>query len=116
MTRTTTRRTSYSTPYAADFIARREAFTTSGAMRADHVRWAVGMGRLPGEHRTALEVALDQARSRGESLYVVWSYGTPIAWALPGEALTVPDVRYSLTTGRHQSAVRHSEIPALLTA
>lgn len=38
-------------------------------------------------------------------VYVVYSYQTPIAWATESdELLTVPDVRYSLTTSQHQSA------------
>jgi hypothetical protein len=38
-------------------------------------------------------------------VYVIYSYETPIAWAVEGdELLTVPDVNYSLTTSRHQGA------------
>lgn len=37
--------------------------------------------------------------------YVVWSYGTPIAWHASGGAWVVPDDRYSATTSRHQRFV-----------
>lgn len=39
-------------------------------------------------------------------VYVVFSYDTPIAWWGDGIGWKVPDVRYSVTTSRHQSAVR----------
>lgn len=44
--------------------------------------------------------------------YVVWSYGTPIAWHVPNdgdgddERWVIPDVKYSQTTTRHQNLVR----------
>ena len=42
-------------------------------------------------------------RERDESItQVIYSYSTPIAWLDAGEWI-VPDVRYSVTTGKHQS-------------
>lgn len=42
--------------------------------------------------------------------YVVWSYGTPIAWHCKDDEgkdiWTIPDERYSATTTRHQGMVR----------
>lgn len=38
--------------------------------------------------------------------YVVYSYDTPIAWVDRAGNHHVPDVRYSVTTSRHQSKVR----------
>lgn len=41
-------------------------------------------------------------RERADSIVqVIYSYGTPIAW-LDAGAWIIPDVRYSVTTGRHQ--------------
>lgn len=37
--------------------------------------------------------------------YIVWSYGTPIAWHTE-DGWTMPDARYSATTSRHQGQVR----------
>lgn len=37
--------------------------------------------------------------------YVVLSYATPIAWHTP-TGWTVPDVRYSVTTSKHQGRIR----------
>lgn len=39
--------------------------------------------------------------------YVVYSYDTPIGWFLDDEWV-IPDVKYSVTTSRHQSALRNA--------
>jgi len=39
--------------------------------------------------------------------YVVYSYGTPIAWHHAG-GWEIPAVRYSVTTSKHQSIVRRA--------
>lgn len=52
-------------------------------------------GRLP--RRLA-----DIMRERADSIVqVIYSYGTPIAW-LDAGAWIIPDVSYSVTTGKHQ--------------
>lgn len=40
------------------------------------------------------------------AVYVVWSFSTPIAWVDADGTVTVPDVRYSVTTTRHQGQCR----------
>lgn len=61
---------------------------------------AVTFGHLPRKYHA----------SAREAVYVVYSYGTPIAWAVEvqhGEnpyTYVVPDVGYSPTTGQHQDA------------
>lgn len=55
-------------------------------------------GYLPDEHRHDLREAWEHA---GTDLFVVYSYGTPIAWH-DGERWTRPAVKYSVTTSRHQ--------------
>ena len=39
------------------------------------------------------------------SVYVVWSYNTVIAYAIPGHS-RVPDRKYSSTTSKHQNICR----------
>ncbi len=34
--------------------------------------------------------------------YVVWSYGTPIAWVKADGTAVIPDVKHSVTTSNHQ--------------
>jgi hypothetical protein len=83
-----------------------EPFRNSGkSFRADyaHYAWQVSTGRMPADACQMLTQAVARAAELGAPLYVVYSYATPIAWALEGELLTVPDVRYSVTTSRHQS-------------
>lgn len=57
-------------------------------------------GILPWEYRYAFGCA-----QGAPDYYAVHSYLTPIAWYAGGE-WTVPDVKYSRTTTRHQSVVR----------
>lgn len=75
-------------------------FTTSGALsgRTPHGETftAWDSGRLPREHVDSFQRAT----------YAVYSYATPIAWVTDG-AWAIPDVRYSVTTSRHQSAARY---------
>lgn len=40
-----------------------------------------------------------------QSFYVVYSYGTPIAWAY-GDTVRVPDAKYSVTTSKQQTYAR----------
>src|ERR1022692_987307 len=73
-----------------DILARREAFTTHGALEGVPGP-AVSFGRLPYEW-------LSSARNAD---YVVYSYSTPIAWHVYGGWM-VPDEHYSATTSCHQ--------------
>lgn len=98
--------TKTSTRNAADLIAARRPFATSGALRgcapAGHTMTHYDLGRLPREHGNAL--MLDYLSGRLD--FIVYSYGTPIAWHRTDTGWTVPDVRYSVTTSRHQGVVR----------
>jgi hypothetical protein len=38
--------------------------------------------------------------------YLVYSYATPIAWTKKDGTVRIPNDRYSVTTGKHQSACR----------
>lgn len=67
-------------------------------------------GRLSKELREAL--ARDFVESwAGTPFYVVYSYGTPIAWAwlditTPTQMRRIPDHKYSPTTSKQQTYVR----------
>ena len=97
-----------STRNAADLIAARQPFTTSGALRggppANSTMSTWDCGRLPGDHVSHLMCDL----LTGHVVYIVYSYGTPIAWHTVDTGWTVPDVRYSATTSRHQGEVRRA--------
>lgn len=58
----------------------------------------VAMGKLPDEWRSNL-------RAGDGSVYVVYSYQTPIAWTF-GDGWTVPPVKYSVTTTGHQNVIK----------
>lgn len=87
------------------YVRGREAFKTGGALSAVGPQmpgyWAEG--RL---HPVFF-------RSLAQADYVVYSYGTPIAWHLRGDYAAeagytwiVPDVKYSVTTTAHQNKIR----------
>lgn len=40
------------------------------------------------------------------AVYVVWSYSTPIAWVDADGTVTIPDVKYSVTTTMQQNKCR----------
>lgn len=82
----------------AKAMASGDDFATSGALRGQRITGALtnwDMGRLPAEFYSGAMFAG----------YVVWSYGTPIAYRQDGEWI-IPEVKYSLTTTRHQSRIR----------
>ncbi len=78
-------------------IANRTPFRTHGALSADASAYS-GTGVLPEPYVTALR------NERPE--YVVYSYSTPIAWWSEAHGWTIPAVKYSATTSRHQSTAR----------
>jgi hypothetical protein len=54
------------------------------------------VGKLPSEYHGEFETA-----SAATDFYAVYSYATPIAWHANGQ-WTIPPVKYSVTTSRHQ--------------
>lgn len=58
-------------------------------------------GQLPEPYRSELE----EDALNGLITYVVYSYQTPIAW-VSDDMWTVPRVRYSNSTAKHQGIVR----------
>lgn len=89
-------------------IAAMQPFESVGKLPDGTRRWsgrngpAQDMGHLPVKYHS----------SAREAVYVVYSYGTPIAWVVELDLevgdpyrYTVPDVGYSPTTGQHQYEV-----------
>jgi hypothetical protein len=60
------------------------------------------MGRLPEEYQKQLKMQIES----GLVKFMIYSYGTPIAWVLYSGTWIVPDVSYSVTTSHHQGIVR----------
>lgn len=77
------------------------------SMSADYVNPHHGIttGYLPDHDRNYLRADMHTAATQGIPFYLVKSYGTPIAWAY-GVTVREPEVRYSVTTSKHQSIVR----------
>lgn len=91
-------RISSRSPSAGPMLAKREPFTTHGALSAlDYPPTCTG--RLPADwaHRYHADTP--------KITYVALSYATPIGWVLPDEVV-IPDVAYSVTTARHQTLCR----------
>lgn len=89
---------------AANAILNREPFTTSGSLVGGylddkHIAY-IGSGRLPEPWREKFFQAKHSVP--WSDFYVVYSYGTPIAWWTKAGGWTVPDVKYSRTTTKHQ--------------
>jgi hypothetical protein len=61
----------------------------------------VPKGRLP-------DFVADQLNARKTTIYVIFSYQTPIAWCNVGINTNwfIPDVKYSVSTSNHQSVIR----------
>ncbi len=79
-------------------------------------------GRLDADEASVLFQAEEWALRAGVDLFVVYSYGTPIAWALDASGPAyVTDQRFSSTTSRQQNLARAhlltgSDRDALVTA
>jgi hypothetical protein len=86
---------------AVDLIANRVGFTGNnlyGVVQSfDSVVYQTG--RLPQEFETQLRF--------DRPSYIVYSYGTPIAWYCD-KGWFIPDTKYSTTTSKHQNYVRRA--------
>ena len=88
-----------------DAIVNRRDFDTHGSFwgrDADGTGYLgfLGGGVLNDEYRGRFRVE--------RPTFVVFSYATPIAWWSDFHGWTVPPVKYSVTTSRHQSQVRYA--------
>lgn len=87
---------------AYNYIGRREAFVTHGALAArSHTGPGdqLNFGRMSEGNRNIIKALQDVD-------YVVHSYGTPIGVHSESQGWVVPEEKYSPTTSRHQSQVR----------
>lgn len=78
---------------AAYCVAERKPFSNSSGTLWGAPGGAVMFGRLPSVDRRAAETAS----------YVIYSYGTPIAWVNDRDWWYAPETRYSPTTSKHQT-------------
>lgn len=86
-------------------ISEREIFT-GNSMTAEYVQNEyASLGRLPTHDASVLRADIQRAKDNADSVYVIYSYATPIAWAY-GNTVRVPEVKYSVTTSKQQSLVR----------
>lgn len=99
-------------------IAHRNLFSHVRYAPAKEVQGHGSMSYTPDGWQTgylpnSLKRILSGLRGRQRSIPMIYSYATPIAWydAELGDWV-VPDVRYSVTTGRQQSYVSGLSIPA----
>jgi hypothetical protein len=87
---------------AEHYIANRREFTAS-ALSGYHTNYTPQAGRLNGEEYAKLT----EASARGKFVYVVYSYGTPIAWC-DSEGWYVVSQKFSVTTSKHQNLTRRA--------
>ena len=81
--------------------------SSSGSMHASigQLRHISGsFSWMPHKVREAIN---EHARNQGQAMDVIYSYDTPIAVRIGYGPWIVPDVSYSVTTGKHQYLVRH---------
>ena len=89
-----------------DALAKREPFK-GNSLWAQYVdtRRVLRTDMLPHQEVCQLDADMRKADEQMESMYVVWSYQTPIAWAY-GDTVRIPDVKYSRTTSAQQTLAR----------
>ena len=85
-------------PPIVEAIYNREAFQAGNLWAESTDYWPIG--ELP--DRWIARIVNDSPS------YIVFSYRTPIAWWSELNGWVVPDVRYSVTTSRHQGFVRRA--------
>jgi hypothetical protein len=88
---------------AGDRLAKREEFTASAlAAKWEESPEFIGLGRMDSEEANRF-----RAFATGkESVYVVYSYATPIAWADSSGNIEHTNARYSVTTSKQQGIVK----------
>ena len=87
---------------AIHYIATGQEFTAS-ALSGYHTNYTPQAGRLNAEEYAKL---VDASANR-KFVYVVYSYGTPIAWRT-NEAWYVVEQKFTVTTSKHQNYTRRA--------
>jgi hypothetical protein len=90
---------------AIHYIATGREFTASALSGSSGKEWTPDAGRLNAEEYAKLKEA---TQTRPEWVYVVYSYGTPIAWRIDGGEWYVVEQKFSVTTSKHQNYVRRA--------
>ena len=90
-------------------LADREEFEsrTMSAKRHTYPFNNLKMFNLNEYEKQSLLMYRSLAQFRDTSLYVVYSYRTPIAWAVDGLHAHLSAIKYSATTAKHQKYVRN---------
>ena len=86
-------------------LAKREPFKGS-SLRAEWTTMRPESGRLSEAEFQTLEMDWLDAIDASLPMYVVYSYETPIAWAIEGQNAYCTPQKFSVTTSRGQSIVR----------
>jgi len=87
---------------AIHFIATHQEFKAS-ALSGKIEEYTPHSGRLDNEEIPKLIEAFNEF-----SVYVIYSYGTPIAWHTEGNGWYVVAQKFSVTTSKHQNYVRRA--------
>ena len=87
---------------AIHYIATRQEFQAS-ALSGKYETSPIKSGRLDPEGRAVMAKCMDVNRG----LFVVYSYGTPIAWH-SSEGWYVVSQKFSQTTSKHQNLTRRA--------
>ena len=86
-------------------LAKREPFK-GNSLRAGWTRWLPNEGQLNNKEWAMLTRDWAEAADANLPLYVVYSYKTPIAWAIEGQNAYCTPQKFSSTTSKGQSIVR----------
>lgn len=86
-------------------LANRQPFT-GNSLWAEWTTFCPSAGRLYGSQHDKLHNAWKWAVDTGRRMYVVYSYNTPIAWAIDGEYAYCTPQRFSVTTSKGQGYIR----------
>jgi hypothetical protein len=88
---------------AIHYVMTRQEFKAS-ALSGAYKDYTPSEGRLNREEYEILESAMNESRVA----FVVFSYGTPIAWHTDARGWYVVSQKFSVTTSKHQSLTRRA--------
>jgi hypothetical protein len=88
---------------AIHYISTRDEFKAS-ALSGTFKDYTPSEGRLNREEYEILEAAMNESKIA----FVVFSYGTPIAWHTDAEGWYVVSQKFSVTTSKHQNLTRRA--------
>jgi hypothetical protein len=92
---------------AIHYIATRQEFSASALSGS---RYSLGAGRLGGKELATFEADVNAVT------YIVYSYGTPIAWHTLNFGWYVVDQKFSTTTSKHQNYTKRAIADSLQEA